>query len=192
MIKFSSSSRKPLLLQHHKPIPIATYIPKFDEGYNPNRKFDPDTERAEANKIRSLYKKEKKGAIRELRKDNKFLAGEEQKIKAVKDAEYGKKVRPAWLLCKHVTDSSPPHRSPRLWEVYRTRGPRKRPSRHPRCVATRRFRVGLKLTRRFAGQGKEAGQGSSEVVDITLQPQFVYSTQPERYRASPGRLAWMG
>ncbi|KAL8280618.1 hypothetical protein RQP46_006941 [Phenoliferia psychrophenolica] len=92
MIKFSSSSRKPLLLQHHKPIPIATYIPKFDEGYNPNRKFDPDTERAEANKIRSLYKKEKKGAIRELRKDNKFLAGEEQKIKAVKDAEYGKKI----------------------------------------------------------------------------------------------------
>ncbi|KAK4703514.1 nucleolar protein 14, partial [Phenoliferia sp. Uapishka_3] len=92
MIKLSSSSRKPLILQHHKPIPIATYIPKFDEGYNPNRKFDPDTERAEANKTRALYKKEKKGAIRELRKDNKFLAGEEQKIKAVKDAAYTQKI----------------------------------------------------------------------------------------------------
>ena len=93
MLNLSDTSRKPLLLQHHKPIPIATFVPKFDEGYNPNRKFDPDTERAEASKLRSLYKKEKKGAIRELRKDNKFLAGEEQKRKATKDADYNKKVR---------------------------------------------------------------------------------------------------
>ncbi|KAI5481034.1 nucleolar protein 14 [Pseudohyphozyma bogoriensis] len=92
MLKLATSSRKPLILQHHKPIPIATYIPKFDEGYNPNRKFDPDTERAEASKVRALYKKEKKGAIRELRKDNKFLAAEEQKIRAQKDQDYGKKI----------------------------------------------------------------------------------------------------
>lgn len=92
MIKFSTSSRKPLILQHHKPIPIATFIPKFDEGYNPNRRFDPDTERAEASKLKSLYKKEKKGAIRELRKDNKFLSGEEQKRKNAESIEYNKKV----------------------------------------------------------------------------------------------------
>ena len=134
MINFSSSSRKPLLLQHHKPIPIATFIPKFDEGFNPNRKFDPDTERAEANKIRSLYKKEKKGAIREIRKDNKFLAGAEQKIKAVKDAEYSKKVRRflwatfgPWLILFY-------HRSPRSWAASRTRGPRRRLSRRPRSI----------------------------------------------------------
>lgn len=101
MVKFASSSRKPLLLQKHKPIPIATFIPKFDEGYNPNRKFDPDTERAEASKLKSLYKKEKKGAIRELRKDNKFLASEDQKLKAIKDADYGKKVRRS--RCSYVS-----------------------------------------------------------------------------------------
>lgn len=97
MLGLATSSRQPLLMQYHKPIPIATYIPKFDEGYNPNRKFDPDTERAETQKLKSLYKKEKKGAIRELRKDNRFLAAEEGKRKAVKDAEYTKKVSAALL-----------------------------------------------------------------------------------------------
>ncbi|KAM0751542.1 Nop14-like protein [Meredithblackwellia eburnea MCA 4105] len=92
MLKLNDSSRQPLALQSHKPIPIATYIPKFDEGFNPNRRFDPDSERAEASKLRSLYKKEKKGAIRELRKDNKFLAGEEQRIKKAEDVEYQKKI----------------------------------------------------------------------------------------------------
>ena len=92
MLNLSSSSRKPLLLQHHKPIPIATFIPKFDEGFNPNRKFDPDTERAEANKVKALYKKEKKGAIRELRKDNRFLAGEEARRKAEADQVYERKI----------------------------------------------------------------------------------------------------
>ena len=92
MLKLSTTSRRPLVLQAHKPIPIATYIPKFDEGYNPNRRFDPDTERAEQSKLKALYKKEKKGAIRELRKDNKFLAGEEVKRKAEADATYNKKV----------------------------------------------------------------------------------------------------
>lgn len=92
MLKLSLSTRTPLALQQHKPIPIATYIPKFDEGYNPNRRFDPDTERAEQSKIKALYKKEKKGAIRELRKDNRFLAAEEVKRKAEDDAVYNKKV----------------------------------------------------------------------------------------------------
>ncbi|KDE05828.1 hypothetical protein MVLG_03772 [Microbotryum lychnidis-dioicae p1A1 Lamole] len=93
MLNLSRSSRQPLTLQHHKPIPIATYIPKFDEGFNPNRRFDPDTERNEANKLRSLVKKEKKGAIRELRKDNRFLAGEEAKKKREKDVAYEAKIK---------------------------------------------------------------------------------------------------
>ncbi|SCV72718.1 BQ2448_4255 [Microbotryum intermedium] len=93
MLNLSRTSRHPLTLQHHKPIPIATYIPKFDEGFNPNRRFDPDTERNEANKLRSLVNKEKKGAIRELRKDNRFLAGEEAKKKKEKDLAYEAKIK---------------------------------------------------------------------------------------------------
>ncbi|GAA5887400.1 hypothetical protein JCM5296_007127 [Sporobolomyces johnsonii] len=91
-LTFAAQSRKPLTLQQHRAIPIATYLPKFDEGFNPNRRFDPDSERAEASKLRALYKKEKKGAVRELRKDNRFLAVEEAKRKKQDDAAYEKKI----------------------------------------------------------------------------------------------------
>lgn len=92
-ITFAGQSRQPLYLQHHKPIPLATYLPKFDEGFNPNRRFDPDSERAEASKLRALYRKEKKGAVRELRNDNRFLAVEEAKRKQEENQQYEKKVR---------------------------------------------------------------------------------------------------
>lgn len=93
MLKLSASTRQPLLLQHHKPIPIASYVPKFDEGFNPNKRFDPDSARVEAQKLKSQYKKEKKGAVRELRKDNRFLAVEEAKRKQVADEAYDKKIK---------------------------------------------------------------------------------------------------
>ncbi|TNY24163.1 nucleolar protein 14 [Rhodotorula diobovata] len=91
-LRFALESRKPLFMQHHKPIPLATFLPKFDEGFNPNRRFDPDSERAEASKLRALYKKEKKGAVRELRNDNRFLAVEEAKRKRADDVQYEKKI----------------------------------------------------------------------------------------------------
>ncbi|GAA6008589.1 hypothetical protein JCM11491_003358 [Sporobolomyces phaffii] len=91
-LTFTLQSRKPLTLQHHRAIPIATYLPKFDEGFNPNRRFDPDTERAAQSKLKALYKKEKKGAVRELRKDNRFLAVEEAKRKKTDDVAYEKKI----------------------------------------------------------------------------------------------------
>ncbi|GAA5873930.1 hypothetical protein JCM3774_004043 [Rhodotorula dairenensis] len=91
-ITFAGQSRQPLFLQHHKPIPLATYLPKFDEGFNPNRRFDPDSERAEASKLRALYRKEKKGAVRELRNDNRFLAVEEAKRKQEENQQYEKKI----------------------------------------------------------------------------------------------------
>lgn len=97
-LTFAGQSRRPLFLQHHKPIPLATYLPKFDEGFNPNRRFDPDSERAAASKLRALYKKEKKGAVRELRNDNKFLAVESAKRRAEEDQQYQRKVRLASRL----------------------------------------------------------------------------------------------
>lgn len=103
MLSLSSSSRQPLLLQAHKPIPLATFIPKFDETYNHNRAFDPDTERAEKSKLKKLFKQEKKGAIRELRKDNKFLAGEESKRKAEEAVVYAKKVSHSSALSHSVS-----------------------------------------------------------------------------------------
>ncbi|KAM0792831.1 hypothetical protein ACM66B_002597 [Microbotryomycetes sp. NB124-2] len=93
MLKLSKTQRQALYMQHHKPIPIASYVPKFDEGgFNPNKRFDPDSERVEQQKLKALYKKEKKGAVRELRKDNRFLAVEEGKRRKEADEVYQKKM----------------------------------------------------------------------------------------------------
>lgn len=92
MLKFSHQARRPLTLQSHKPIPIPTYLPKFDAGYAPGRRFDPDVERNELSKLKALVKKEKKGAIRELRKDSRFIAAEKAKIQKEKDREYKSKI----------------------------------------------------------------------------------------------------
>lgn len=92
MLKFARQSRRPLTLQSHKPIPIPSYVPKFDAGYQPGRHFDPDSERNEAAKLKALVRKEKKGAIRELRKDARFIAGEKARIQRERDDEYRTKI----------------------------------------------------------------------------------------------------
>ncbi|KAG2149303.1 nucleolar protein 14 [Suillus clintonianus] len=89
LLKFARQARRPLLLQAHKPIPIPTYIPKFESRSSSYlRRQDPDHERNEASKLRYQLKQEKKGAIRELRKDAKFLAAVEHKQQAEKDRAY--------------------------------------------------------------------------------------------------------
>ena len=88
ILSIASKSRRPLMLQAHKPIPIRTYLPKFEDGYAPGRHFDPDSERNETQKLQALVRKEKKGAIRELRKDNRFLANEKSKMAREKDYQY--------------------------------------------------------------------------------------------------------
>ncbi|KAF9114261.1 nucleolar complex protein 14 [Mortierella sp. AM989] len=90
---FSSDSRAPLQLQAHKPVPIASYVPKFEEGYSMDKHYDPDVERAQAHKLQVQYKKEKKGAIRELRKDAQFVAREKLKVQREKDTEYNSKIK---------------------------------------------------------------------------------------------------
>ncbi|KAF8928499.1 Nop14-like protein [Dissophora ornata] len=90
---FSTDSRAPLQMQAHKPVPIASYVPKFEEGYSMDKHYDPDVERAQAHKLEVQYKKEKKGAIRELRKDAQFVAREKLKVQREKDSEYNAKIK---------------------------------------------------------------------------------------------------
>jgi len=93
LMKFASEERRPLQLQQHKPIPIATYIPKFENQTSSYlRRNDPDHERAEASKLRYQYKQERKGAIRELRKDAKFMAVVKHKDQEEKDRVYKDKM----------------------------------------------------------------------------------------------------
>nr|XP_019002599.1 nucleolar protein 14 [Kwoniella mangroviensis CBS 8507]OCF66060.1 nucleolar protein 14 [Kwoniella mangroviensis CBS 8507] len=87
------ASRRPLTLQAHKPIPIASHAPKFEENFAPGKHYDPDVERNASAKLKALYKKERKGAIRELRKDNRFLAGEKAREQAEKDRDYNSRMK---------------------------------------------------------------------------------------------------
>lgn len=86
-------SRRPLELHHHKPLAIKTSIPKFEESFNPDKHYDPDRERAESSKLKAEHKRERKGAMRELRKDANFIARESLKEKKERDAAYEKKYK---------------------------------------------------------------------------------------------------
>lgn len=89
LIRVGSANRVPLALQEHKPIPIPTYAPKFEENYNVDKKsYDPDVQRQEFTKLRAQVKKEKKAALRDLRKDSQFDARERIKDRRKKDEEY--------------------------------------------------------------------------------------------------------
>jgi len=87
------TSRLPLLLHNHRPLAIKTSIPAFIENYNLDRHYDPDRERAELSKLKAEYKKERKGAMRELRKDANFMAREQLREKKEKDAAYDQKFK---------------------------------------------------------------------------------------------------
>ncbi|KAI9710268.1 MAG: nucleolar complex protein 14 [Bogoriella megaspora] len=93
LIQSSLHSRRPLELHHHRPIAIKTAIPRFEESFDPTKHYDPDRERAESQKLKKEYKKEHKGAMRELRKDANFIAREKLKEKRKRDEEYEKKYR---------------------------------------------------------------------------------------------------
>jgi nucleolar protein 14 len=86
-------ARRPLLLHSHRPLAIKTSIPKFEESFNPDRHYDPDRERSELNKLKAEHKRERKGALRELRKDANFIARESLREKKEKDAAYEKKFK---------------------------------------------------------------------------------------------------
>ncbi|KAJ0914219.1 putative nucleolar protein [Helianthus annuus] len=86
--------RLPLQMRKQKPVPIKLVNPKFEENFVSNRDYDPDRQRAEERKLKKLVKSEAKGAIRELRKDNYFIADAKARDKArleeEKAAEYGR------------------------------------------------------------------------------------------------------
>ncbi|POS74563.1 Nop14-like family protein [Diaporthe helianthi] len=92
-LKVAALSRRPLELHHHKPLAIKTFIPKFEDGFDPEKHYDPDRERAESAKLRAEYKKEKKGEMRAIRKEANFLAREKLRAKKERDEAYEKKYK---------------------------------------------------------------------------------------------------
>lgn len=87
------AARKPLLLHNHRPLAIKTSVPQFTDNYNPTKHYDPDAERAQLSRLKAEHKKERKGAMRELRKDANFIAREQLREKKEKDDAYEKKFK---------------------------------------------------------------------------------------------------
>lgn len=85
--------RRPQLLHNHRPLPIKSSVPKFEEDFDPNKHYDPDKERAEQARLRKEYKRERKGAMRELRKDANFIAREKLKDKRERDRAHAERER---------------------------------------------------------------------------------------------------
>ncbi|KAJ1563208.1 nucleolar complex protein 14 [Cladochytrium tenue] len=78
-------------LQHPVGTPAALVMSEF--FYSLDRKWnDPNRERANAQKLRSQFTKERKGALRELRKDGKFVARERLHERQRKADEYQKRL----------------------------------------------------------------------------------------------------
>ncbi|PVI08031.1 Nop14-like protein [Periconia macrospinosa] len=86
-------TRRPQRLHNHRALPIKSSVPKFEESFDPTKHYDPDKDRAEAAKLRKEYKREKKGAMRELRKDANFIAREKLRDKKERDRAYVEKER---------------------------------------------------------------------------------------------------
>ncbi|XP_022106736.1 nucleolar protein 14-like [Acanthaster planci] len=87
---------KPHLQREKKrPQPLPMFEPKIEEDYDPVRKKRKNAGSAKNEKQRLLhnYKREMKGAIREIRKDAQFLAREKIKEQMERDSERKEKVK---------------------------------------------------------------------------------------------------
>ncbi|XP_015758520.1 PREDICTED: nucleolar protein 14-like [Acropora digitifera] len=89
-----SLRRRHLTLQTRKPQAIKIYEPKFKEHYEIRHGRRGGNKVAnDKQKLRYKYKKEFKGAIREIRKDNQFLAKQKLKEQLERDTERMRKVK---------------------------------------------------------------------------------------------------
>ncbi|KAH0454269.1 hypothetical protein IEQ34_016193 [Dendrobium chrysotoxum] len=84
-------SRQPLQMRKLKPEPIKLMNPKFEENFVKGINYDPDRERAQRKKLKKLLKKEAKGAVRELRKDNHFLFELKERDRLLQEEERSEK-----------------------------------------------------------------------------------------------------
>lgn len=93
ILRASRLARRPLALHSHRPLAIKTAIPKFEDSYAPGRHYDPDRDRLERAKLKAEHRRERKGALRELRKDASFMARESLREKRERDGEYERKFK---------------------------------------------------------------------------------------------------
>ncbi|KAJ1723945.1 nucleolar complex protein 14 [Coemansia erecta] len=97
-LELSAARRTPLKMQSHRPIALEAVAPKFESSYSLDVHYDPDRARNEVTKLRRQVNREKRGAVRELRRDTQFIAAERLKEQREKDRSYADKMKKAWSV----------------------------------------------------------------------------------------------
>ncbi|XP_055731140.1 nucleolar protein 14 [Salvelinus fontinalis] len=89
----SRTSRPLLVFEKKKPIPLKLFTPKIVEVLDYGKRRGNTKEEREKERLKHKYKKEFKGALREIRKDTRFLAREKLNEVMGRDAERKRKVK---------------------------------------------------------------------------------------------------
>ncbi|XP_066566647.1 nucleolar protein 14 [Amia ocellicauda] len=92
-IKSSPTSFAPLVFERRKPIPLKLFTPKIVEVLDYGKKRGCNKQERERERLQHKYKKEFKGALREIRKDTKFLARQQLSEVMTRDVERKRKVK---------------------------------------------------------------------------------------------------
>ncbi|KAB5548967.1 hypothetical protein PHYPO_G00061770 [Pangasianodon hypophthalmus] len=93
VIPETPSQHAPLVFDKKKPIPLKLLQPKVVEVLDYGRKRGNTKEEKERERLKHKYKKEFKGALREIRKDTRFLAHTKLSDTLRRDAERKRKVK---------------------------------------------------------------------------------------------------
>ncbi|CAC5420942.1 NOP14 [Mytilus coruscus] len=93
------TKRKPLVMQKKKPPPLKMFEPKIEEVFDDRKKRKGGSKEInEKQKLVHKYKKEMKGAIREIRKDSYMIAQVQFQEQKEKDDERKRKVKQLYGL----------------------------------------------------------------------------------------------
>lgn len=92
-IEGTPRSQNPLVFAKQKPIPLRMFTPKIVEVLDYGKRRGNTKEQREMERTKHKYKKEFKGALREIRKDNRFLAQEKLQETMSRDSERKRKVK---------------------------------------------------------------------------------------------------
>ncbi|XP_077478911.1 nucleolar protein 14 isoform X2 [Stigmatopora argus] len=89
----TSQAHRHLVFDKKKPVPLKLFTPKIVEVLDYGKKRGVTREQKEEHRMRHKYKKEFKGALREIRKDTRFLATEKLNDIMTRDTERKRKVK---------------------------------------------------------------------------------------------------
>ena len=78
------------------PLALKSHAPLFTEGYNPTKDYDPIKERAQIKELSQKLKREKKGALRELRRDTAVVVQQQRAVQQAHAAEREAKRKEVW------------------------------------------------------------------------------------------------